>query len=80
MKTSSTNFFKEHQVDSDGTLAIMSSDATNFDLKIHPPVDGLSKPMAMCLQHIAGLVERLKRRLDDTVSLTKGVRTCPGSY
>ena len=71
VKTGLRNFFEERQIDSDGTLAIMSSDATTFDLNLKP-VDGLTKPAAMCLQHIAGLVERL-RRVDNTLSLAEGV-------
>ncbi len=71
VKTGLRNFFEERQIDSDGTLAIMSSDATTFDLNLKP-VDGLTKPAAMCLQHIAGLVERL-RRVDKTLSLAEGV-------
>lgn len=71
VKTGLRNFFEERQIDSDGTLAIMSSDAATFDLTLRP-VDGLTKPAAMCLQHIAGLVERL-RRVDPTLSLAEGV-------
>ena len=65
VKTGLKSFFEEREIDNNGTLAIMLSDATNFNLTLRP-VDGLTKPATMCLQHIGGLVERL-RRVDNTL-------------